>query len=51
MWFVIFHLLWFSLWLLVNSESKGRFAFDPFPYRLLSTVVSLESIFSSRCSS
>src|SRR5580692_8395165 len=47
MWFVIFHVLWFSLWLWLNSESRSRFAFDPFPYQLLSTVVSLESIFLS----
>jgi uncharacterized membrane protein len=44
---VIFHVLWFSLWLWLNSESRSRFAFDPFPYQLLSTVVSLESIFLS----
>src|ERR1700679_1034336 len=47
MWFVIFHVLWFSLWLWLHSESRSRFAFDPFPYQLLSTVVSLESIFLS----
>ena len=47
MWFIIFHAVWFSIWLWLNSESKGRFAFDPFPYQLLSTVVSLESIFLS----
>jgi uncharacterized membrane protein len=47
MWFVIFHLFWFSLWLWVNTESKFGLAFDPFPYPLLSTVVSLESIFLS----
>ena len=47
MWFIVFHLVWFSIWLLLNSESRSRFAFDPFPYQLLSTVVSLESIFLS----
>ena len=47
MWFVIFHVVWFCLWLWLNSESKSKFAFDPFPYQLLSTVVSLESIFLS----
>jgi uncharacterized membrane protein len=44
MWFVIFHMVWFSIWLWLNSESRNRFAFDPFPYQLLSRVVSLESI-------
>ena len=47
MWFVIFHVVWFSVWLWINSGPKGRLAFDPFPYQLLSTVVSLESIFLS----
>ena len=47
MWFIIFHAVWFSLWLWLNSGSNGRLAFDPFPFQLLSTVVSLESIFLS----
>src|ERR1700722_12992567 len=47
MWFIVFHVVWFSLWLWLNGESKSRFAFDPFPYQLLSTIVSLESIFLS----
>jgi uncharacterized membrane protein len=47
MWFIVFHVVWFSVWLWLNSESKSRLAFDPFPYQLLSTVVSLESIFLS----
>jgi uncharacterized membrane protein len=47
MWFIVFHAVWFSIWLWLNSGSKGRLAFDPFPYQLLSTVVSLESIFLS----
>ena len=47
MWFIVFHMVWFCLWLWLNSESKSRFAFDPFPFQLLSTIVSLESIFLS----
>src|SRR3984893_11496561 len=47
MWFVVLHVVWFSLWLWLNGESKSRSAFDPFPYQLLSTIVSLESIFLS----
>lgn len=47
MWFVIFHVVWFTLWLWLNGESKNKFAFDPFPFQLLSTIVSLESIFLS----
>jgi hypothetical protein len=37
MWFIVFHIVWFSLWLWLNSESKSRFTFDPFPFQLLST--------------
>src|SRR5580658_9734088 len=47
MWFIVFHAVWFSLWLWLNSGPKSRFAFDPFPFQLLSTIVSLESIFLS----
>jgi uncharacterized membrane protein len=47
MWFIVFHAVWFSLWLWLNSGSKSRFAFDAFPFQLLSTIVSLESIFLS----
>ena len=47
MWFVIFHAVWFTIWLWLNSESKSKLAFDPFPFQLLSTIVSLESIFLS----
>ena len=47
MWFIIFHAVWFFLWLWLNSDPKRRFAFDPFPFQLLSTIVSLESIFLS----
>src|ERR1700689_3934169 len=47
MWFIVFHIVWFALWLWLNSETKSRFAFDPFPFQLLSTIVSLESIFLS----
>jgi len=39
------HLAWFAGWILLNT---GRFLvkpFDPFPYTLLTTVVSLEAIF------
>jgi uncharacterized membrane protein len=47
MWFIVFHVGWFAIWLWLNSGHKGRLAFDPYPYQLLSTVVSLESIFLS----
>ena len=43
---VVVHVIWFGLWLLINA---GRVSFikpfDPFPFTLLTTVVSLEAIF------
>jgi uncharacterized membrane protein len=47
MWFIIFHAVWFAIWLWINKGSHGKSAFDPFPFQLLSTIVSLESIFLS----
>jgi uncharacterized membrane protein len=47
MWFIVFHAVWFAIWLWLNSDPKRKFAFDPFPFQLLSTIVSLESIFLS----
>jgi uncharacterized membrane protein len=43
--FVYFHLLWFGLWIGVNSGHFGLHPFDPFPYGLLTMIVSLEAIF------
>jgi len=43
---ILFHLVWFSAWLLVNLHAiPGIQPFDPFPFNLLTTVVSLEAIF------
>jgi uncharacterized membrane protein len=39
--FVLIHLLWFSVWVGLNVI---RPAFDPFPFSLLTLVVSLEAI-------
>jgi uncharacterized membrane protein len=44
MWFAYFHVGWFGLWIAYNV-SRGDAAFDPFPFVLLTTVVSLEAIF------
>lgn len=51
-WFTLFHLLWFGAWVLWNLfASLGvlppRLAFDPFPFGLLTMIVSLEAIFLS----
>lgn len=48
-YFVYFHIIWFSLWIVVNQGLLEPFipAFDPFPYGLLTMLVSLEAIFLS----
>ncbi len=48
--FTLFHLGWFGAWILVNVLGAAgllpqRMAFDPFPFGLLTLIVSLESIF------
>ncbi len=45
MTFVWVHVVWFGLWVALNSMPK--FAFDPFPFTFLTLVVSLEAIFLS----
>src|SRR6185503_7262834 len=43
--FVYVHIVWFGLWIVLNTGRLGVRPFDPFPYRLLTMVVSLEAIF------
>lgn len=44
--FVYFHVLWFGSWLLINTGQMGHIhVFDPYPFGLLTTTVSLEAIF------
>ena len=45
--FVYLHIVWFGIWILLNTGRLGVRAFDPFPYGLLTMVVSLEAIFLS----
>jgi uncharacterized membrane protein len=45
--FVYVHIAWFGLWILLNSGWFGLPVFDPFPYGLLTMIVSLEAIFLS----
>jgi len=47
MLFVYLHILWFGVWLLVNTGHMGIPPFDPFPYGFLTMIVSLEAIFLS----
>ena len=43
--FIIIHIIWFALWVILNSGVIGFAPFDPFPYSFLTLVVSLEAIF------
>lgn len=43
--FVYIHIVWFSVWILLNSGLFNTQPFDPFPYGLLTMIVSLEAIF------
>jgi uncharacterized membrane protein len=45
--FAYLHIVWFGIWILLNTGRFGVRAFDPFPYGLLTMVVSLEAIFLS----
>jgi CRP/FNR family transcriptional regulator, cyclic AMP receptor protein len=46
--FVYFNFLWFATWIILNTNIiPGLEAFDPFPFGLLTMIVSLEAIFLS----
>jgi len=45
--FAYVHIVWFGVWVLLNTGRFGLPAFDPFPYGLLTMIVSLEAIFLS----
>lgn len=45
--FLVVHVLWFATWILWNTGQIGLRPFDPFPFGLLTMVVSLEAIFLS----
>jgi uncharacterized membrane protein len=45
--FAYVHIVWFGAWILLNTGWFGMRAFDPFPYGLLTMIVSLEAIFLS----
>ncbi|AOR36693.1 hypothetical protein BFF78_41635 [Streptomyces fodineus] len=48
MMFVYVHIAWFAGWVLINEGLFGQSAvFDPFPFGLLTMIVSLEAIFLS----
>ena len=45
--FIYVHVVWFGAWILWNQGAFGLKPFDPFPYGLLTMIVSLEAIFLS----
>src|SRR5919202_5833310 len=45
--FFVVHVLWFAAWIAWNVGALGLRPFDPFPFGLLTMVVSLEAIFLS----
>jgi CRP/FNR family cyclic AMP-dependent transcriptional regulator len=45
--FMLLNGLWFVVWILVNTFHMGLPAFDPYPFGLLTMIVSLEAIFLS----
>ena len=40
--FVLVHVVWFTVWIVWNAKQGG---FDPYPFSLLTMLVSLEAIF------
>jgi uncharacterized membrane protein len=47
MWSIILHAIWFAAWIGVNVLGGENLRFDPFPFSLLTMLVSLEAIFLS----
>ena len=45
LFFLYVHALWFGAWIAINTGWLGVPVFDPFPYGLLTMIVSLEAIF------
>ncbi|MBS1792896.1 MAG: DUF1003 domain-containing protein [Acidobacteria bacterium] len=47
MYFLIINAVWFVVWIAINTLPTGIEQFDPFPFGLLTMIVSLEAIFLS----
>ncbi len=45
--FLAFHVIAFLAWIAINSPLPGMPQFDPYPFGMLTTIVSLEAIFLS----
>ena len=46
--FIYIHVVWFGSWIAINTGRLGIHPFDPFPYGLLTLIVSLEAAESAR---
>ena len=46
-WFLVLHAVGFTFWLLWNTGHLGMRPVDPYPFGLMTTIVSLEAIFLS----
>jgi CRP/FNR family transcriptional regulator, cyclic AMP receptor protein len=51
-WFTLFHIMWFGIWIIWNllgafGHVPPRLTWDPYPFGLLTMIVSLEAIFLS----
>ena len=47
LFFLVLHLIWFITWIIINAGLTPIPVFDPYPYGLLTMMVSLEAIFLS----
>jgi uncharacterized membrane protein len=47
MQFLMLNGIWFVIWIVINTLPVGVYQFDPFPFGLLTMIVSLEAIFLS----
>jgi len=45
--FLYVHIVWFGIWIGINITAPAHKAFDPYPFGLLTMIVSLEAIFLS----
>lgn len=45
--FLFLNAIWFTFWIVINLDLTPITAFDPFPFGLLTMIVSLEAIFLS----
>ena len=43
--FLVIHVAWFAFWILANTGALGRRIFDPYPFGLLTLILSVEAIF------